>query len=76
MGTLRRRGKGYQIDYLDSNGRRVRQQFKKKKEAEAETEEGADDEFKFSSVGEKLASGNGSFARVARTSRERNRKAA
>ncbi|MBW1902706.1 MAG: Arm DNA-binding domain-containing protein [Deltaproteobacteria bacterium] len=33
---IRKRGKSYQIDYLDPNGKRVRQSFKKLKEAKAE----------------------------------------
>lgn len=36
MATIRKRGKGYQIDYFDPAGKRVRKSFKKKKEAEAE----------------------------------------
>jgi len=36
MATIRKRGKGYQIDYFDPNGKRVRQSFKKRKEAEEE----------------------------------------
>jgi len=36
MATIRKRGKGYQIDYKDPNGKRVRKSFKKKKDAEAE----------------------------------------
>jgi len=36
MATIRKRGKGYQIDYFDPNGKRVRKSFKKKKDAEAE----------------------------------------
>lgn len=36
MGTIRKRGDGYQIDYFDPAGKRVRQTFKKKKDAEAE----------------------------------------
>jgi len=36
MAKIRKRGKGYQIDYTDPNGKRVRKSFKKKKEAEAE----------------------------------------
>lgn len=36
MATIRKRGNGYQIDYFDPAGKRVRQSFKKKKDAEAE----------------------------------------
>jgi integrase len=36
MGTVRKRGKGYQLDYRDPTGKRVRQTFKLKKEAKAE----------------------------------------
>jgi integrase len=36
MATIRKRGKTYQIDYFDPNGKRVRRTFKKKKAAEAE----------------------------------------
>lgn len=36
MATVRKRGKGFQIDYIDPTGKRVRQSFKKKKDAEAE----------------------------------------
>ena len=36
MATVRKRGKGYQIDYFDPNGKRIRKSFKKKKDAEAE----------------------------------------
>lgn len=36
MATIRKRGKSYQIDYIDPNGKRVRVSFPKKKEAEAE----------------------------------------
>jgi len=36
MAKIRKRGNGYQIDYFDPNGRRVRKSFKKRKEAEAE----------------------------------------
>jgi hypothetical protein len=36
MATIRKRGRGYQIDYFDPNGKRVRKSFKKKKDAEAE----------------------------------------
>ena len=36
MATIRKRGKGYQIDYFDPNGKRIRKSFKKKKDAEAE----------------------------------------
>ena len=36
MAKIRKRGKSYQIDYFDPNGKRVRQSFKKKKDAEAE----------------------------------------
>jgi len=36
MATVRKRGKGYQIDYFDPYGKRVRKSFKKKKDAEAE----------------------------------------
>ncbi len=36
MAKIRKRGKGYQIDYFDPTGKRVRQSFKKKKDAEAE----------------------------------------
>ena len=34
--AIRKRGNSYQIDYIDPNGKRVRQSFKKRKEAEAE----------------------------------------
>ena len=34
--AIRKRGDGWQIDYFDPTGRRVRRNFKKKKEAEAE----------------------------------------
>ena len=34
--AVRKRGNSWQIDYLDPTGRRVRQSFKKKKDAEAE----------------------------------------
>ena len=34
--AIRKRGKTYQIDYFDPNGKRVRQSFKKRKDAEAE----------------------------------------
>jgi hypothetical protein len=33
MATIRKRGDSYQIDYFDPNGKRVRQSFKKKKDA-------------------------------------------
>jgi len=36
MSTIRKRGKGYQIDYFDPDGKRIRKSFKKKKDAEAE----------------------------------------
>ena len=36
MATVRKRGKGYQIDYFDPAGKRIRKSFKKKKDAEAE----------------------------------------
>ena len=36
METIRKRGKGYQIDYFDPNGKRIRKSFKKKKDAQAE----------------------------------------
>lgn len=36
MATMRKRGQTWQIDYIDPAGKRVRQSFKKKKEAEAE----------------------------------------
>ena len=36
MGQIRKRGNTWQIDYFDPNGKRVRQSFKKKKDAEAE----------------------------------------
>lgn len=36
MATIRKRGKTYQIDYFDPNGKRIRKSFKKKKDAEAE----------------------------------------
>ena len=36
MATVRKRGKGYQIDYFDPYGKRIRKSFKKKKDAEAE----------------------------------------
>lgn len=36
MATVRKRGAGYQIDYFDPAGKRVRKTFKKKKDAEAE----------------------------------------
>lgn len=36
MATIRKRGKGYQIDYCDPTGKRVRKSFKKKKDAQAE----------------------------------------
>lgn len=36
MAKIRKRGTSYQIDYFDPTGKRVRQSFKKKKEAEAE----------------------------------------
>jgi integrase len=36
MATIRKRGKGYQIDYCDPDGKRVRKSFKKKKDAQAE----------------------------------------
>ena len=34
--AVRKRGDSWQIDYLDPNGKRVRQSFRKKKDAEAE----------------------------------------
>jgi len=36
MATVRKPGKGYQIDYFDPTGKCVRKSFKKKKDAEAE----------------------------------------
>lgn len=36
MATIRKRGRSYQIDYTDPTGKRVRQSFKKRKEAEQE----------------------------------------
>jgi len=36
MATIRKRGKSYQIDYVDPTGKRIRQSFLKKKAAEAE----------------------------------------
>ena len=36
MATIRKRGNGYQIDYCDPDGKRVRKSFKKKKDATAE----------------------------------------
>jgi integrase len=36
MGTIRKRGKTYQIDYFDPGGKRIRKSFKKKKDAAAE----------------------------------------
>ncbi|MFC1488570.1 tyrosine-type recombinase/integrase [Thermodesulfobacteriota bacterium] len=36
MAKVRKRGKAYQIDYFDPNGKRIRKSFRKKKEAEAE----------------------------------------
>ena len=36
MATVRKRGKGYQIDYFDPNGKRIRKSFKKKKDADVE----------------------------------------
>jgi len=36
VAKIRKRGKGYQIDYFDPTGKRVRKSFKKKKDAEAE----------------------------------------
>jgi integrase len=36
MATIRKRGKTYQIDYFDPNGKRIRKSFKKRKDAEAE----------------------------------------
>jgi len=36
MAKVRKRGNSYQIDYFDPNGKRVRQSFSKKKDAEAE----------------------------------------
>lgn len=36
MSTIRKRGSGYQIDYFDPTGKRVRKTFKRKKDAEAE----------------------------------------
>ena len=37
MATIRKRGKTYQIDYFDPNGKRVRKSFKKRKDAERHT---------------------------------------
>jgi len=36
MAKIRRRGNSYQIDYFDPNGKRVRESFSKKKDAEAQ----------------------------------------
>ena len=36
MATVRKRGKTYQIDYFNPDGKRVRKSFKKRKDAEAE----------------------------------------
>ena len=36
MAKIRKRGNSYQIDYFDPEGKRVRQSFKKRKDAEAE----------------------------------------
>ena len=36
MAKVRKRGNSYQIDYVDPDRKRVRQSFRKKKEAEAE----------------------------------------
>jgi integrase len=36
MAKIRKRGNSYQIDYFDPNGKRVRQSFRKRKDAEAE----------------------------------------
>jgi hypothetical protein len=36
MAKIRKRGKTYQIDYFDPNGKRVRKSFKLKKDAAAE----------------------------------------
>ena len=36
MATVRKRGKGWQIDYFDPDKKRVRVTFKKKKNAQAE----------------------------------------
>jgi len=36
MATIRKRGKTYQIDYFNPDGKRIRKSFKKKKDAEAE----------------------------------------
>lgn len=36
MAKIRKRGKTYQIDYFDPNGKRIRKSFKKRKDAEAE----------------------------------------
>lgn len=36
MAKVRKRGDSYQIDYIDPNGKRVRQSFRRRKEAEAE----------------------------------------
>jgi len=36
MATIRKRGNSYQIDYFDPTGKRVRESFKRKKDAEAE----------------------------------------
>ena len=36
MATVRKRGKTYQIDYFNPDGKRIRKSFKKKKDAEAE----------------------------------------
>ena len=34
--SIKKRGKTYQIDYYDPNGKRVRKSFKKRKDAETE----------------------------------------
>ena len=36
MATIRKRGKTYQIDYFNPDGKRIRKSFKKRKDAEAE----------------------------------------
>jgi hypothetical protein len=36
MATIRKRREGYQIDYFDPTGKRIRKSFQKRKEAEAE----------------------------------------
>ena len=36
MATIRKRGKIYQIDYFDPDGKRIRKSFKKKKDADLE----------------------------------------